>query len=86
MNVIKSARKLIVLVIGLTILAVGMVMIVTPGPAVVVIPIGLAVLGTEFVWAKRLLRKLREEGNKIGTAIFHTKSRSKDGSDSQSAA
>jgi tellurite resistance protein TerC len=69
-NIIKAARKIIVLVIGGTILLIGVIMLVTPGPAIVVIPVGLAVLATEFVWAKRLLTKVREEGTKIGTVIL----------------
>jgi tellurite resistance protein TerC len=36
-------------------------MIVTPGPALVVIPIGLAILGIEFAWARRWLKGLREK-------------------------
>lgn len=51
----KQARKLVVAVIGLTVLLIGIIMMVAPGPAFIVIPVGLAILGTEFVWAKRLL-------------------------------
>ena len=51
----QRARRLIVFVFGTTILLIGIAMIVLPGPATIVIPIGLAILGTEFVWAKRLL-------------------------------
>ena len=51
----KQARKLVVFVIGMTVLLIGIVMIIGPGPATIVIPIGLAILATEFVWAKRLL-------------------------------
>ena len=50
-----QAKRLIVIVIGFTILTVGIAMIVLPGPAVVVIPIGLTILATEFVWARKLL-------------------------------
>ncbi|MFQ6004152.1 MAG: PGPGW domain-containing protein [Woeseia sp.] len=56
----KTARRIAVLAVGGTVLAIGIVMIVTPGPAMVVIPIGLAVLGIEFAWARIWLRKLRE--------------------------
>lgn len=70
MNIIKLVRKLIVLVIGLTVLMLGLVMVVTPGPAIVVIPVGLAILGTEFLWARKILRKLKEEGGKIGSAVL----------------
>lgn len=56
---IKSVKKIIVGVIGFTILLIGIFMIVLPGPAFIVIPIGLAILATEFVWAKKLLNKVK---------------------------
>ena len=56
----KVARRIAVLVVGSTVLAVGVVMIVAPGPAIIVIPVGLAILGVEFAWANIWLRKLRE--------------------------
>jgi tellurite resistance protein TerC len=40
-------------------------MIVLPGPAVVVIPIGLAILATEFIWAKRILVTVQERINRM---------------------
>jgi uncharacterized protein (TIGR02611 family) len=52
-------RRAVVAVIGFTVLLIGIVMVVLPGPAIVVIPLGLAILATEFVWAKRLLEKAR---------------------------
>ena len=55
-----QAKRLIVTVIGFTILASGIAMIVLPGPAIVVIPIGLAILATEFIWARNLLVTVKE--------------------------
>lgn len=52
-------RKIIVTVVGGTILVFGLALLVLPGPAFVVIPIGLAVLATEFVWARRWLRRAK---------------------------
>ena len=52
-------RKLIVAVIGVTILLIGAAMVVLPGPAFIVIPIGLAILATEFAWARRVIRRAR---------------------------
>jgi hypothetical protein len=52
-------RKLIVAVIGVTVVVLGVVMIVTPGPAIIVIPVGLAILATEFAWARRAVRRTR---------------------------
>lgn len=55
-----QAKRLIITVIGFTILASGIAMIVLPGPAIVVIPIGLAILATEFIWARNLLVTVKE--------------------------
>jgi len=56
----KAARRIAVAVLGTTIILLGIVMIVTPGPALIVIPIGLTVLGIEFAWARLWLKRLRE--------------------------
>jgi uncharacterized protein (TIGR02611 family) len=48
-------------VVGAAVLIGGVIMLVTPGPAFVLIPIGLAMLSLEFVWAERLLEKSLEQ-------------------------
>lgn len=53
-------RRVVVFILGVSIVAIGVVMIVTPGPAIVVIPAGLALLATEFLWARRLLQKMKD--------------------------
>ena len=50
-------RKFLVALIGGTILLIGLALVVLPGPAVVVIPIGLALLASEFAWARRIIRR-----------------------------
>ncbi|HLP15219.1 MAG TPA: PGPGW domain-containing protein [Bacteroidota bacterium] len=50
---------MIVLVVGYTVLFVGIALLVLPGPAFVVIPIGLTILATEVQWAKKILDKLK---------------------------
>jgi uncharacterized protein (TIGR02611 family) len=57
---IRAARRFVIAVVGITIVLVGVVLLVLPGPAFIVIPIGLAVLAIEFEWARRLLRRARE--------------------------
>lgn len=52
-------RRIRVTLIGSLVLLAGIVMIVTPGPALIFIPTGLAILATEFAWAKKLLHKIR---------------------------
>jgi uncharacterized protein (TIGR02611 family) len=53
-------RRVAIAIAGFSVLLVGILMIVTPGPAFVVIPIGLGILGLEFAWARRWLDRLRE--------------------------
>ena len=55
-----QAKRLVIIVSGFTILAVGIAMIVLPGPSILVIPVGLAILATEFIWARKLLTIVRE--------------------------
>ena len=56
----KAARRIVIGVVGTTVLLVGVIMLVTPGPAIVVIPVGLAILSIEFAWARHWLKRLRE--------------------------
>jgi len=56
---LPALRKLAIAVAGFSVLAAGVALIVLPGPAVVVIPLGLALLAREFPWAARLLTWLR---------------------------
>jgi uncharacterized protein (TIGR02611 family) len=56
---LPAIRRLAVAIAGFSVLAAGVALIVLPGPAVVVIPIGLAILAREFPWAARLLAWLR---------------------------
>ncbi len=52
-------RRIVVAVLGGTVLAIGIALIVLPGPAFLVIPLGLAILAAEFAWARRMLRSVR---------------------------
>ena len=52
-------KRILVALIGGTVVLVGVLMIVLPGPAMVVIPAGLAILATEFVWARRAMRRAK---------------------------
>ncbi len=57
------ARQIVIAVIGGTVVLVGLVMLVTPGPALLVIPLGLAILALEFAWARHWLRRLKDNLN-----------------------
>jgi tellurite resistance protein TerC len=62
----KAARRVVVTLVGVTVLLIGVVLLVTPGPALVVIPVGLAILGLEWAWARRLLSAVKD---KSGAAL-----------------
>jgi hypothetical protein len=66
---LKQARRAAIAVAGFTILAIGVAMLVTPGPGWLVISVGLSLLGLEFVWARRLLKRFKDAGRGLGNAI-----------------
>lgn len=71
---LKTARQVVIGVIGGTVLLVGIAMIALPGPATLVIPAGLAILASEFVWARWLLRKVKRGMRNAAGAIFGSSS------------
>lgn len=67
---IKQARRLVIIVFGFSVLMIGVVMIFLPGPAIILIPLSLAILGTEFVWARRVLARLKREVSRLQSAVW----------------
>ena len=61
----KWARRIVVAVIGGSVFLIGVAMVVLPGPAIIVIPLGLGLLGLEFAWARYWLRKLRATAHEV---------------------
>lgn len=55
----RTLTRAFVTIAGFTVLLLGIVMIVTPGPAIVLIPGGLAILALEYAWARRTLDKVK---------------------------
>jgi uncharacterized protein (TIGR02611 family) len=68
---LKHARRIVVAVIGFTVLLIGVVLLVLPGPAFIVIPAGLAILALEFAWAKRWLWHVKQAAKK-GRGLFRS--------------
>lgn len=58
-------KRLWIGIIGGTVLIFGIVLIVLPGPAFIVIPAGLAILATEFAWAGHWLKKIQKSARNI---------------------
>ena len=75
----KWARRIAVSIIGGTVCLIGMMMVVLPGPALVVIPLGLGILGLEYAWARRWLGRVKEaaveiaDGTGLRKALHRTK-------------
>ncbi len=68
---LKQAKRVIKLVIGFTILLIGGAMLLLPGPGVLIIVLGLALLGTEFVWAKNLMKRFKDGADNIKNFVFN---------------
>jgi uncharacterized protein (TIGR02611 family) len=66
----QQAKRWVKILFGFTLLALGVVMIVTPGPGWLTIILGLGVLAAEFVWARTLLDRLKEQGMRLRDAVF----------------
>ena len=61
---LARVKRIVVTVIGFIVLIIGIVLIVFPGPAFIVIPIGLAILATEYEWAKKVFNKIKRRVQK----------------------
>ncbi|RJQ49880.1 MAG: hypothetical protein C4538_01390 [Nitrospiraceae bacterium] len=79
-STLKQAKRVIRVVVGLTILLAGLIMILLPGPGTVVILIGLAILATEFVWAKKLMDRFKDGANNLKNSILNHKTKDRDSS------
>jgi uncharacterized protein (TIGR02611 family) len=62
---IKVVRRVIVSVIGVTVLLIGVALLVLPGPAFIVIPVGLTILASEYAWARRWLKRVRRMASDV---------------------
>ena len=69
-NTVRQAKRIVTIVVGFTLLAIGAALLVLPGPGWVVIFVGLTVLAGEFVWARRLLQGLQDRGASLRDAVF----------------
>lgn len=57
----REGKRVIVGTIGFAVVAVGVALLVLPGPGILVIIAGLAILATQFLWARRLEEKAKEK-------------------------
>ncbi len=73
--VYKTARRIVISVVGGTILIIGVVMLLTPGPGLLGIAAGLAILGLEYTWARRWLAEVKKRSGQAIDDINNEESR-----------
>jgi len=70
LRTVEQVRRVFLIIAGFTLLLVGGVMLVTPGPGMLVIFLGLGLLAAEFVWARRLMERIKREGGRFKDAVL----------------
>jgi|SRR5688500_5699100 len=69
----RNGKRVAVTIAGFAVILAGVALLVLPGPGLLVIIAGLAILATEYVWAQRLLRIAKEKANQAKDAVFKKK-------------
>jgi uncharacterized protein (TIGR02611 family) len=67
---IEQVRRFFKILAGFTLLALGLLMVFTPGPGWLVIFLGLTLLAAEFVWARRLMVRMKQEGTRLKDSVL----------------
>jgi len=67
---LQQGKRYLKIVFGFTLLAIGVAMLVTPGPGWLTIFLALGILAAEFVWAKRLLENLKKRGEQLRDTVL----------------
>ncbi|HKW57883.1 MAG TPA: PGPGW domain-containing protein [Candidatus Acidoferrum sp.] len=70
LRTVEQVRRLFRVLGGFTLLLIGIVMLVTPGPGWLVILLGLGLLAAEFVWARRLMDRIKREGARVRGVVL----------------
>jgi uncharacterized protein (TIGR02611 family) len=65
----RNSKRMAVAVLGAVLVVAGLAMLVLPGPGLLVVVAGLAVLATEFVWAERMLDYTKDRASTAGDAL-----------------
>ena len=70
LRTVEQVRRIFLVIAGFTMLLAGGIMLVTPGPGMLVIFLGLGLLAAEFVWARRLMDRLKHEGGRLKDVVL----------------
>ncbi len=72
LQTVEQVRRIFLILAGFTLLLLGIIMIFTPGPGTPVILMGLGLLAAEFVWARRLMDRIKREGTRLRDAVLRS--------------
>jgi uncharacterized protein (TIGR02611 family) len=72
LRTVTQVRRVFLIVAGFTLLLLGIIMVFTPGPGTPAIFLGLGLLAAEFVWARRLMERIKREGTRLKNAFLGT--------------
>ena len=70
LHTVKQVRRVFLILAGFTLLLLGMIMILTPGPGTPVIFLGLGLLAAEFVWARRIMERVKREAERFRDVVL----------------
>jgi tellurite resistance protein TerC len=70
LRTVEQVRRVFLVIAGFTLLLAGVIMLVTPGPGLLVIFLGLGLLAAEFVWARRLMERIKHESGRLKDAVL----------------
>jgi uncharacterized protein (TIGR02611 family) len=70
LRTVEQVRRVFLILAGFTLLLAGVIMLVTPGPGMLTILLGLGMLAAEFVWARRLMDRIKRQGVRLRDAVM----------------
>lgn len=70
-KILRHTKKFFVILIGSTVIAVGILLLVLPGPGLLVIIFGLVILASEFAWAKSVLDTTKTHYEKTKSKVLN---------------
>ena len=72
LRTVEQVRRIVLIVVGFTLLLLGTIMIFTPGPGTPVILMALGLLAAEFVWARRIMERVKRESARLRDILLRS--------------
>jgi uncharacterized protein (TIGR02611 family) len=80
----RNGKRIAISVAGFVLILLGLAMLVLPGPGILLIIAGLAILATEYVWAERMLNVAKRKAEQAKDKVLRKKNGAPPGSDAAS--